>query len=61
MVEEWWFSSDKMTVSVSVENGIIVATAPITRKFIGQPLDNLVRWMRSLGGFRHELMFTRKM
>ena len=36
-----------MTVRVDVERGIIVRAAPIVRRFIGQPLVNLERWMRT--------------
>jgi len=28
---------------------VIRDTAPITRRFVGQPLDNLVRWLRRNG------------
>lgn len=59
MREYWWFSSLSMTVVVIVyANGVshIVDTAPVTKKFIGQPLENLERWMSSQGGFRKSLM-----
>jgi len=36
------------------EKGRIVWAAPIVRRFVGQPLANLVRWARSLGEFRME-------
>lgn len=49
----WWFSSNRMTVFVEVsEDGVVVQTAPVTRKFVGQPVANLERWMRKQGGFR---------
>lgn len=49
----YWVSSGRMTFEVSVdERNIIRDTAPIGRKFIGQPLDNLARWMKRQGGFR---------
>lgn len=39
-------SSPKMTVRVEAdENGIITWAAPVVRKFKGQPLENLERWM----------------
>ena len=47
-----WFycSSPKMTVAVAVNaQGVIVESAPIVRKFIGQPSINLGRWMRTHG------------
>ena len=49
-----WLSSKKMTVLVDVQDGLITEAAPVTRKFIGQPLQNLIRWMRKQGGFRME-------
>ena len=39
-----------MTVEVGVdEDGMIVAAAPIVEKFLGQPMENLFRWLKSLG------------
>ena len=43
----YWVSSNKMTVCVDVDGGVIVKAAPIVRKFIGQPLANLVRWLNA--------------
>ena len=42
----WRLSIPQMTVMVKtgVDRRIIEA-APIVRKFVGQPLDNLVQWM----------------
>jgi hypothetical protein len=40
----------KFTVGVEVDrSGVIRDAAPVVRKFIGQPLDNLVRWFRKFG------------
>lgn len=51
----FWLSSDQMTVEVVVDfDGKICKAAPIVRKFIGQPLDNLVRWMETQTNFRME-------
>lgn len=52
--EWWWLSSEAMTVGVTTESRVIVRASPIVRRFIGQPLENLVRWMRGQGGFRME-------
>ena len=41
-----WLSNPKMTIKVEVQNGTIVAGAPIIRKFIGQSIENLLRWMK---------------
>lgn len=49
----YWLSSFKMTVSADVdEKGIITRTAPITRKFEGQHISNLIGWMKKQGGFK---------
>lgn len=53
----WWLSSHKMTFSVGVnDSNIIVDPAPIIKKFKGQPLNNLIGWMKKQGGFRSEKM-----
>lgn len=53
MTYEWWLSSKRMTIGVVTDQqGVIVETAPIARKFVGQRLSNLVRWMKKQGGFR---------
>lgn len=45
-------SSLRMTLAVDVdEHSTIRAAAPVARKFVGQPLAHLVRWMRQQGGF----------
>jgi hypothetical protein len=42
-----------MTIRVDVDaRGIIVAAAPIARRFIGQPARNLGNWLRRQPGFR---------
>jgi len=46
----WWLSSLRMTVRVVTERklggiNVIVEAAPIIRKFIGQPMTNLLIWM----------------
>ena len=53
MMNKHWMSCYKFTIKVSTVNGIIVETAPIARKFIGQPFANLERWMKKLGGYKH--------
>lgn len=45
-VTKYWFTCTKFTVRVDVNaKGMIVWTAPITRRFIGQPLANLEKWV----------------
>ncbi len=52
---KYWASCVKFTVLVVVdERGYIIDTAPITRRFIGQPFTNLKRWMIGLYGARFE-------
>lgn len=44
-MKKYWLSCSRFTVQVNVdERNIIIWTAPITRKFVGQPLTNLLRW-----------------
>lgn len=49
-----WLSSNYMTVGVAVDpdTGKIIDAAPIVRKFVGQPLRNLINWMSRQGGLR---------
>lgn len=56
---DWQLSSLKMTVWVQTEDGAIVDTAPVVRRFIGQPLRNLASWMQQQGGFMVDLIKER--
>ncbi len=50
-----WVSCKLFTILVTTNaDGWITDAAPIARRFIGQRLDNLLRWARSRGGLRHE-------
>lgn len=53
MNDRWvWLSTERMTVVVRVDDdGIIKVTPPIVRKFLGQPVDNLIGWMKQQPGF----------
>lgn len=51
-MKHMWLSSKRMTVLADVQDGLVVKAAPVVRKFIGQPLVNLVRWMKRQGGFQ---------
>ena len=48
-----------MTFGVSTKSRakkeIIVDAAPIVRKFVGQPLTNLIKWMKKQGGLKIHL------
>lgn len=51
----YWISCAKWTSRVVVdETGVIVKTAPVVRRFIGQPVENLLRWAARIGGLRVE-------
>lgn len=54
--EAWLLSCRTLTVRVEINNGIVCSASPIVRRFVGQPLSNLKRWMRGLGGYREELL-----
>ena len=71
LVEVWWFSSNgtkrtgPITVAVAAfsrgceEPEILRGqTPPIARRFEGQPIGNLVDWMRGHGGFRAEFLHS---
>lgn len=51
MEEVFWLSTSRMTVLAVVQEGLVIETAPITHKFVGQPIGNLVGWMRKQPGF----------
>lgn len=46
----------KFVVLVIVENHVIVDAAPMVRKFIGQPLGNLLRWAERFGGYKYSTL-----
>ena len=49
--DEWWHVTCKSFTCCAVSReGIIIESAPIIRKFIGQRIDNLDRWVNSIGG-----------
>jgi hypothetical protein len=45
-MKRFWISCRIFTVKVNVEDGVIVQAAPIVRKFVGQPLANLLKWQK---------------
>lgn len=49
MTISWWLSNQRMTVKVVLRDRVIIDAAPIVRKFIGQPFQNLVGWMKRMG------------
>lgn len=50
-------SNKRMTVRVETDAANnIRAAAPVVRKFVGQPLDNLVQWMNRMGKTRIVLL-----
>lgn len=47
-MNSYWVSCRDFTVRVDVDDaGVIRQAAPIVRKFIGQPLSNLLTWKRN--------------
>lgn len=49
-VGTWWLSNEQMTIKIKTDAvGDIRVAAPIVRRFIGQPLNNLVQWMKNMG------------
>lgn len=43
-----WVSCKWATGMVKVgDDGIVTDTPPVWRKFIGQPLDNLLKWLKA--------------
>ena len=51
-----WISCHLFTVSVATDSdNRIVEAAPIVRRFLGQPLANLLHWARTRGGFLHHV------
>lgn len=39
---------------VIVKDGIIIESAPIFKKFMGQPIDNLLRWKAVKSWHKHD-------
>jgi len=50
----YWMSSKVMTVQVGVVNGKIASGPPIVSKFLGQPIDNLRKWMKAQGDYKEK-------
>lgn len=47
----FWISCPKFTVLVVVNlEGVVIDTAPITRRFVGQGIEKLVGWARNKFG-----------
>ena len=47
MTEDWYISTRyRGTCWVQTNGDVIVDTAQLWRKFIGQPLENLLRWLQ---------------
>lgn len=58
---DYFMSNEVLTVLVRTEmnNGkeIIFWTPPIVRKFVGQPFENLEKWMKNKPGFKKQQLF----
>lgn len=53
-----WISCRVFTIEVTTRDGVIVKAAPLARKFMGQPLANLLDWAGEFGGLRHHVLKT---
>jgi len=55
-VKKLWVSCSKFTIQVNIDDaGVIIWTAPIARKFIGQHIGALHTWMTLIaGGFKQK-------
>jgi hypothetical protein len=56
VAETHWVSSNSFTVEVKTdERGVIVWAAPLVKRFLGQPIGNLLNWAKPFGGLRREM------
>jgi len=57
-MREYWISCHAFTIGVTTnDSGIIIDSAPIVKKFIGQPLTNLTFWtMENFKDFQCRLL-----
>ena len=47
-IKAYWISTSWATAYVEVDDReIITSTAPVWKKFIGQPVSNLINWLSS--------------
>lgn len=54
---KWWISNPNFTGQVDTDSsGVLTATPPVWKKFKGQPLSNLEKWLKSLGGFERVML-----
>ncbi len=51
---DYYVSSSIGTCCVVVKNGIIIDTARLWKKFIGQRFDNLRNWLKKFGNLHVE-------
>lgn len=51
-MKSYWLKCNAFVVEVETDDlGVITKTPPIVRKFLGEPVEALMRWMRKSGGF----------
>lgn len=48
----YWLSTIKMTGFAETNNSIIVDTSPIFKRFKGQPIHNLRKWLQKQKGYK---------
>jgi hypothetical protein len=57
MIARHWISCAAFTVEVKTNTeGYIIEAAPLVKRFKGQQLDNLFRWVRTFGPMKHVVM-----
>jgi hypothetical protein len=49
-----WISTAYFTILVKTRGIEIVWAAPLARRFLGQPIGNLLNWSIPFGGLRHQ-------
>jgi hypothetical protein len=52
-VTSHWVSTLAFTILVKTDGAKIVFTAPLVKRFYGQPVGNLLNWAIPFGGLRH--------
>ena len=50
MKEHYWVSTSFATAQVTIENGAIIDTAPVWRKFIGTNFNKFLEWLEQKNG-----------
>lgn len=49
-ITKYWLSCENFTIMLKLSDGKIIESAPIIRRFHGQPLMNLLNWVKNRMG-----------